>query len=72
MQCAARSQKPSGSRDKQWKYFTDGSCFTDGVRGQERRKGWRGEEIWMLATVAKEASGRARHLTHVPIQLPPQ
>lgn len=72
MQCAAHSQKPSSSQDKQWKYFADGSCFTDGVRGQERREGWREKEIWMLAMVAKEASGRARHLTHVPIKLLPR
>lgn len=33
--------------------------------------GWRGEELWMLALVVKEASGRASHLTHIPIQLLP-
>lgn len=71
MQWAAHSLKPSSPRDKQWKYFADGSCCADGVRGQERREGWREGELWILAMVAKEASGRARHLTHVPIQLLP-
>lgn len=71
MQCVAHSQKPSSSQDKQWKYFADGSYFTDGVRGQESHEGWKKKEIWLLAMVTKEASGKARHLTHIPNRLLP-
>lgn len=69
MQCAAHCHQAPETNNGNTLQMGAGLQMAHG--GQEGLEGWREEEIWMLAMVAKEASGRARYLTHAPIQLLP-